>query len=94
MLVAGLGLVLDESLNRINAIKNVVSTVVGFSTVIAFAIFGPVDWADVAIVAPATIAGGYFGARMARRLPAPLLRGIIVTVAFAVGIALLVKAFD
>jgi len=94
MLVAGLGLVLDESLNRINAIKNVVSTVVGFSTVVAFAIFGPVDWADVAIVAPATIAGGYFGARMARRLPAPLLRGIIVTVAFAVGIVLLVKAFD
>jgi uncharacterized membrane protein YfcA len=93
MLVAGIGLVLDESLNRINAIKNVVSTVVGFSTVLVFALFGPVDWAYVAILAPATIVGGYLGAKVARRLPAPMLRGIIVTVAFTVGIVLLVKAF-
>jgi uncharacterized protein len=93
MLVAGIGLVLDESLNRINAMKNVISTVVGFSTVLAFSIFGPVNWADVAILAPATIVGGYVGAKVARRLPAPVLRGIIVTVAFGVGIALLVKAF-
>ena len=93
MLVAGLGLVLDEPLNRINAIKNAISTVVGFSTVLVFAVFGPVDWADVAILIPATIVGGYVGARGARRLPAPVLRAIIVTVAFAVGIALLVKAF-
>ena len=93
MLVAGIGLVLDESLNRINAIKNVVSTVVGFSTVLVFALFGPVDWAYVAILAPATIVGGYLGAKVARRLPAPVLRGIIVTVAFTVGIVLLVKAF-
>ncbi len=94
MLVAGIGLVLDENLNRINAIKNLVSTVVGFSTVLAFAVFGPVNWADVAIVAPATIVGGYLGAKVARRLPAPILRGVIVTIAFVVGIVLLMKAFS
>jgi uncharacterized protein len=93
MLVAGLGLVLDETLARISALKNAVSTIVGLGTVIAFGVFGPVDWVDVAILAPATIAGGYFGARFARRLPPTVLRTIIVVLGTAVGLVLLVKAF-
>jgi uncharacterized membrane protein YfcA len=92
MLVAGLGLVLDESLARVNALKNAVSTVVGLMTVVIFAVFGPVDWAYVALLTPATIAGGYLGARLARRLPPRILRIVIVTLGFAVGVVLLVKA--
>lgn len=93
MLVAGLGLVLDENLARINALKNAVSTVVGFGTVIAFALFGPVDWRSVAILVPATLAGGYLGARLARRLPPRVLRVVIVALGLIVGVVLLVKAF-
>ncbi len=93
MLVAGLGLVLDESLARISALKNAVSAIVGLGTVVAFSVFGPVDWVDVVIVAPATMAGGYLGARFARRLPPAVLRTVIVCLGFAVGVILLVKAF-
>ncbi len=92
MLVAALGLVLDESLARISALKNAVSMVVGLATVVAFAVFGPVDWAAAAVVAPASLVGGYAGARLARRLPADLLRWIIVAVGATVGITLLVRA--
>ena len=93
MLVAGLGLVLDESLARISALKNAISTIVGLGTVVAFSIFGDVDWAAVAVLAPATIIGGYAGARLARRLPPVVLRTIIVTLGTVVGIVLAVKAF-
>jgi uncharacterized protein len=93
MLVAGLGLVLDESLARISALKNAISAIVGLGTVVAFALFGPVDWVDVLILAPATIAGGYTGARFARRLPPLVLRTVIVVLGTAVGIVLLIKAF-
>jgi uncharacterized membrane protein YfcA len=93
MLVAALGLILDESLSRINALKNAISAVVGLITVLVFALFGPVDWFDVLLLAPATIVGGYVGARVARRLPSAVLRALIVTLAFTVGIILLVKAF-
>jgi uncharacterized membrane protein YfcA len=92
MLVAALGLVLDTTLARVNALKNAISTVVGLVTVVAFAVFGPVNWADVAVLAPATVTGGYLGARLARRLPAPVLRGLIVTFAAVVGVVLLVRA--
>jgi uncharacterized membrane protein YfcA len=92
MLVAALGLVMDETLARVSAVKNAVSAVVGLVTVVAFALSGRVDWADVAIVAPATLVGGYVGARIARRLPAPVLRAVIVTFGIVVGLYLLWRA--
>jgi uncharacterized membrane protein YfcA len=92
MLVAGLGLVLDERLARINARKNLISAVVGLVTVVVFAIVGTVDWVAVAVLAPATVTGGYLGARLARRLPAPVLRALIVGFGLVVGVYLLVRA--
>ncbi|MFI6757988.1 sulfite exporter TauE/SafE family protein [Micromonospora sp. NPDC050417] len=89
MLVAGLALVLDETLARVSALKNVVSAVVGLTTVVVFSAFGPVDWAAVAIVAPATLVGGYFGARLARQLPPAVLKGVIVAFGMTIGVLLI-----
>jgi uncharacterized protein len=92
MLVAALGLVLDESLRHVSALKNAISAVVGLGTVVVFALFGPVDWGAVAVLVPATIAGGYAGARLLTRLPATALRMLIVTIGTAVGVVLLIRA--
>ena len=93
MYVAALALILDEPLNRINALKNVLSTAVGVVTVVVFAIFGPVDWGAVLTVAPATLVGGYAGARLARRLPARILKITIVSFGTTIGLVLLYRAF-
>jgi uncharacterized membrane protein YfcA len=93
MLVAALGLVLATSLARVSALKNALSALVGFITLVVFALFGPVDWADIAVLAPATVVGGYLGARLARRLPARVLRALIVTFASVIGVYLLIRAF-
>ncbi|MEE6262206.1 sulfite exporter TauE/SafE family protein [Plantactinospora sonchi] len=92
MLVAGLALVLDETLARISAIKNLLSAVVGLTTTVVFAVFGPVDWAAVAVVAPTTIVGGYVGAWLVRRLPATVLKSVIVVFGTAIGLLLLYRA--
>ena len=94
MLVAGLALLLDEPLRRVNALKNVLSAVIGAATVVAFALFGPVDWVGVAVIAPATLLGGYAGSRLARRLPSAVLKAVIVTAGTVVGLVLLVRAFN
>lgn len=93
MLVAGLALVLDESLNRVTALKNLLSAVVGVTTVVVFAIFGPVNWVGVALIAPATIVGGYAGARLVRRLPPAVLKAVIVIFGTGIGLYLLYRAF-
>ncbi|HEX5597118.1 MAG TPA: sulfite exporter TauE/SafE family protein [Micromonosporaceae bacterium] len=94
MFVAVLALALDETLTRINAIKNVLSTVVGLTAVAVYATFGPVNWAGVAVLAPATIVGGYAGARLARRLPPAVLKVVIVGLGTAVSVLLLVRALS
>ncbi|MFI5838179.1 sulfite exporter TauE/SafE family protein [Catenuloplanes sp. NPDC051500] len=92
LLVAGLALVLDETMARVSALKNLLSAVVGLVTVLVYSVFGPVNWTAVAIVAPATVVGGYLGARLARKLPAPVLRAVIVTFGLTVGVYLLIRA--
>ncbi|AGL18880.1 sulfite exporter TauE/SafE family protein [Actinoplanes sp. N902-109] len=92
LLIAGLALVLDEPLRRVSALKNVLSAVVGLTTVLIYSIFGPVNWAAVGVLAPATIIGGFVGARLARRLPSHILRYLIITFGTVVGVILLVRA--
>ncbi|KUL30784.1 sulfite exporter TauE/SafE family protein [Actinoplanes awajinensis] len=92
LLVAGLALVLDETLARVSALKNLLSALIGVVTIAVYSIFGPVNWAAVAVIAPATIVGGYLGARVARRLPAAVLRTVIVAFGLTVGTVLLVRA--
>ncbi|MEU4424563.1 sulfite exporter TauE/SafE family protein [Actinoplanes sp. NPDC024001] len=93
MYVAALALIIDEPLNRVNALKNVLSVMVGSVTLLTFAIFAEVDWAAVALVAPATVVGGYLGARLARRLPAKVLKYLIVSFGTAIGLLLFCRAF-
>jgi hypothetical protein len=92
LLVAALALAIDESLNRIGALKNALSTVVGLVTIAVYGLFGPVNWAAVGIVAPATLVGGYLGALLAGRLPARYLRAVIVAGGTVVGLLLLGRA--
>lgn len=93
MYVAALALVLDETINRINALKNVLSASVGLVTVVVFAIFAPVHWGAVLTIAPASLVGGYVGAHLARRLPAAVLKTLIVAFGTAIGLVLLWRAF-
>ena len=57
---------------------------------VGFALFGPVAWAAVAVVGPASLAGGAVGSRLARRLSATVLRRVVVVWGTAVAIRLLV----
>jgi hypothetical protein len=93
MLVAMIALVVDETMARVSALKNLASAVVGLVTVVIFALFGPVDWLAVAVLAPATVVGGYGGARLARRLPNAIWKVMIVAFGTVIGVILLVRAF-
>ncbi|NUT17944.1 MAG: sulfite exporter TauE/SafE family protein [Hamadaea sp.] len=93
MLVAVLGLLVDGSLRQITAMKNVVSAAEGLVTIAYFAVFADVQWSAVALLAPATIAGGYAGARIARRIPQRILRAGIVAYAVVIAGILFVRAF-
>jgi uncharacterized protein len=86
LLLAVLGLTLDDSLQRLNALKGLLSFVIGLASVIYFALFGPVAWGPAALMAVTSLAGGQAGVAVARRLKPGPLRALIV--AFGVGVAI------
>jgi uncharacterized membrane protein YfcA len=80
ILLGILGLALRQSLQGVNAIKNVLA---GTANLVAGAIFvvaAHVDWIAALLIACGSLAGGLLGATLARRLSPPLLRGVIVAV--------------
>ncbi|MCX4390867.1 sulfite exporter TauE/SafE family protein [Micromonospora peucetia] len=89
VLVATLALLQPEPLTRMVALKNLLSAVISFVAVVLFVFFGTVNWAAVGILAPATVVGGYAGARLLRRLPGGLLRAVVVTFGVLFGLVLL-----
>lgn len=87
--VLGIGL---QDLKLANALKSALSGITATVTVVIFGIWGPVDWAAVAVAAPAALLGGFLGARVARRIPATPLRVFIVVFGIAVSIYLFARA--
>jgi uncharacterized protein len=90
LLLAVFGLFLSDSLQRLNALKGVISMVVNGVAAVCFAIAAPVSWPVVAAMAPAAFVGGFAGAALARRVPPTPLRIIVVVLGAAVAVRLLV----
>lgn len=90
ILVGVLGLALHR-LKLANALKSALSAVTATVTVVVFGIFGDVHWGVVAVAAPASLLGGFLGARVAMRIPVAPLRAFIVCFGVAVSIYLFLR---
>jgi len=91
MLLAVLGLGLPSSCNNSMPVKNSMPLMINTVALVAFALFGPVRWGVVLIMAIASLAGGYLGSMAARRLPPMVLRVAVVVLGLIVSAALFVK---
>ncbi|SOD70356.1 hypothetical protein SAMN05892883_0072 [Jatrophihabitans sp. GAS493] len=89
ILVAVLALCLDADIQHLNGVKTLLALVVNTVAMIGFVIFGHVDWAAVALVAPASFLGGILGARAAQRLNPMALRAAVVVLGVGIGIRML-----
>ena len=83
LLLAILGIAIDDDLQRVNALKVVLAGLVNFVAAIVFVLAAHIAWGAVALIAVGSALGGQLGARVGRRLPAPALRAVIVVVGLA-----------
>jgi uncharacterized membrane protein YfcA len=88
LMLAMLGLLGLGDIHRLNAVKNVLGTVVNGVAAIFFAVGSfagshAVSWPHAAVMAAGAVGGGLAGALVARRLPAPLVRRAVALIAFA-----------
>ena len=87
IVIALMGIMLDADLQRMNALKNVLTGTVNGVAGVVFIILAHPDWTYVLIIAIGSAIGGQIGGLIGRRLSPVVLRTIIVVV----GIAALVK---
>ena len=89
LLMGVLGIGVDEPLQRLNAVKNVLSAGVNSVAGLLFVFVADLDWLVVALIGVGSVAGGLIGSTVGRRLPAPVLRAVIVVVGVVALVALL-----
>jgi uncharacterized membrane protein YfcA len=90
ILLALLGITLDDDLQRLNGVKNVLAGVVNAVAAVLFMATTHVAWLAVVLLLAGSVVGGQLGAKLGRRIPAGVLRVVIAVVGTAVAIKLLI----
>ena len=91
IVLASLGLALDDNLTRLNALKQLISFTVNTAAALFFLLSGHILWSAALVMAVAALAGGALGGRLAGRVPPNVLRWLVVTVGVVVAIIYLVR---
>ncbi len=82
LLIAAMGALLPEDMQRMNAAKNLLSLVVNVVAAVAYTVvaFDRISWAAAGLIAVGSLIGGFVGAHYGRRLSPTVLRAVIVVV--------------
>jgi uncharacterized protein len=86
-----MGMLLDDTMQRLNAVKNVLAAVVNSVAALFFLFVAHFDWTAVVLIAVGSAVGGQIGARVGRRLSPGFLRALIVVVGSAAIVQLLLR---
>lgn len=87
LLIAIMGIGITETMQRINATKNVLTGLVNAVAAVVFIAVSDVAWQAAATIAVGAAIGGQLGSTVGRRLPSPVFRGFVALV----GVAAIVK---
>lgn len=82
LLIAVMGALLPEDMQRMNAAKNLLSLLVNIVAAVAYTLvaFDRISWAAAGLIAGGSLVGGFLGAHYGRRLSPNALRAVIVVV--------------
>lgn len=91
ILTGVLGMGIHDDLRRVNALKNLLAAAANTTALVVFLAVraSAINWPAAAIIAVASTLGAQIGSTVGRRVPQPLLRGLIVVVGLFVSVRLL-----
>jgi uncharacterized protein len=91
IVLAVLGLVIDDTLTRLNALKQAVAFSVNVAAAIFFIFSGQVVWLAAAVMAVGALAGGVLGGRLAGSIKPEVLRATVVSIGTIVALIYFVR---
>lgn len=84
IILAVLAVVVEDTLVRANALKQLLSLVINVCAAIVFLVRGTIAWEVALVIAIASLVGGAIGGKLASRIPEAPLRWIAISVAVVV----------
>lgn len=91
IILAVLALALDDTLTRLNALKQALAFATNTAAAVLFVFSGQTLWTVAGVMAVGAVAGGVLGGRLASRVQPETLRWAVVAIGTAVGILYLVR---
>jgi uncharacterized protein len=91
LMIAALGLIGMQDIHKMNGLKNLLAICINGVAAIYFALSHAVVWRDAGIMAIFSIAGGYAGARMAKRLGRKFVRAFVIAIGLTMTVALAIR---
>jgi hypothetical protein len=91
IMLAVLGLTLDDSLTRLNALKQAIAFGTNVAAALFFVFSGQVLWPAALVMAVGALIGGAVGGRLAGRVRPAVLRWTVVTIGVIVAVIYLVR---
>lgn len=91
IVLAVTGLVLDETLTRLNAIKQVIGLVSGTAAAMFFVFTGQINWPVAFVMMAGSLLGGLLGGRVAGKVNAAVLKWVIVSVGLVLAVVYFVR---
>jgi uncharacterized membrane protein YfcA len=91
IVLAVLGLVLEDTLTRLNALKQAVSFSVNIAAALFFVFSGKVEWMVALVMAVGALLGGVIGGKLAGRIKPATLRWVVVVIGVIVAIIYFVR---
>ncbi len=86
IVIAVLGLTLNDSLTKLNALKQVISLSVNIAAAVFFVFSGNVLWPVAAVMAVFALLGGMIGGKVASKVKPSTLRWLVVGIGLAVAL--------
>jgi uncharacterized protein len=93
VLLSVLGLILNDNLTRLNALKQSIAFSANLAAALLFVFSGKVVWSVAVVMMVGALLGGSLGGRLAGKVKPATLRLIVVTIGFLVGVIYLVRTF-
>ena len=91
IVLSALGLTIDDSLTRLNALKQAVAFTVNVAAAIFFIFSGMVLWSVALVMAVGALIGGILGGRMAGRIKPSTLRWTVVSIGVVISLIYFVR---
>jgi uncharacterized membrane protein YfcA len=93
IMLAVLGLIMNDNLTRLNAIKQGIAFATNLAAAFFFVFSGKVVWSLAMVMAAGALLGGVLGGRLASKVNPITLRWLVVSIGLFIGIIYLIKTY-